>query len=391
MHRMGKEEIQAVTKVIASQQFMRYRGGENGCVVHFEKDLCEKIGVKHALTVNSGTSALICAMVGLGLGPGDEVIVPAFTWVATALAPLGAGAVPVLAEVDETLMIDPADIERKITKYTKAIIPVHMSNLVCNMDAIMRIARKHNLLVCEDACQAVGLTYKGRRVGSIGHANAFSFNQFKNITSGEGGASLTNDDRVFERMRIYHDTGAYTRASTCKVKVPFFAGQNYRATEIMGAMLGVQLGRLDGILRGLRERRAVLAEILSKSKRFKLSPHNDPANAAALTIQFASEPEARAFSKEQPGRVSVAVDSGRHVYPNWLPLMNQGTFHPKMNPYAWAKRKIAYTADMCPRTLAILGRTCTVPFAYNLPMAEVRALGKQLLDCSGTTGRFAQT
>lgn len=224
------------------------------------------------------------------------------------------------------------------------------------------------------------MTYKGRRVGSIGHANAFSFNQFKNITCGEGGASLTNDARVFERMRIYHDTGAYTRASTTRVKEPFFAGQNYRASELLGALLGVQLGRLDGILRGLRERRAVLAELLSKSQRFQINPHNAPADAVALTIQFASENEARAFAAQQPGRVAVALDSGRHIYPNWLPLMNQGTFHPKMNPYAWAKRQIRYAADMCPRTLEILGRTCSVPFAYNLPMSQVRALGKQLLN-----------
>ena len=113
--------------------------------------------------------------------------------------------------------------------------------------------------------------------------------------------------------------------------------------------------------------------------RFRVGPHNDPAQAVALTLQFASAPEARAFCTQNPGRASVALDSGRHVYPNWLPLMNQGTFHPKMNPYVWAKRKIRYSADMCPRTLAILGRTCLIPFAYNLPLTKVRALGRQLL------------
>lgn len=379
MHIIGKEEIREVTKVIESRQFMRYRGGENGYVERFEKALCEKIGVQHALTVNSGTSALICAMVGLGLGPGDEVLMPAYTWVATAFGPLGVGAVPILVEVDETLMMDPADIERKITKNTKAIIPVHMANNVCNMDAIMKIARKHKLVVCEDCCQAIGLTYKGKRVGSIGDANAYSFNQFKNITCGEGGAIVTDDDLVNERMRIYHDTGAYTRNSSSKIKVPFFAGQNYRASEIMGAILGVQLGRLDGILRGLRTRRAALAGILSKSKRFQVGAHNDPDDAVALTIQFANETEARKFAGEHKGRVSVVRDSGLHVYANWEPLFNQGAFHPKMNPYKWAHRKITYTRDMCPRTLEILARTCAVPFAYNLPMPELRALGKELL------------
>ena len=378
MHVMGKEEIREVTKVLKSQQFMRYRGGENGYITRFEKGFREKIGVNHALTVNSGTSALICAMVGLGLGPGDEVLVPAYTWVATAFGPLGAGAVPILVEVDETLMMDPADIERKITKNTKAIIPVHMSNLVCNMDAIMRIARKHKLLVCEDCCQAVGLTYKGKRVGSFGQANAYSFNQFKNITCGEGGAIVTDDATIYERMRIFHDTGAYTRASTTKVNIPFFAGQNYRASEIMGAILEVQLGRLDGVLQNIRDRRSILVEILSKSNRFKVGPHNDPKDGVGLTIQFENEQETLKFMEERKGLIGRALDSGRHVYTNWEPLHNQASFHPKMNPYSWAKRKIKYTMDMCPQTLGVLGRTCFVPFPYNLPLAKVRALGKKL-------------
>ena len=379
MHIIGKEEILEVAKVLKNAQFMRYRGGENGYVEHFEKDLCAKIGVQHALTVNSGTSALICAMVGLGLGPGDEVLVPAYTWMATAFGPLGAGAVPVLVDVDESLMMDPVDIERKINKYTRAIIPVHMANMVCNMDAIMAIARKHNLLVCEDACQAIGLTYKGKRTGSIGHVGAFSFNQFKNITCGEGGAIVTNNEVAIERMRIYHDTGAYTRASTSKVKIPFFAGQNYRASEIMGAILGVQLGRLDGILQKLRVRRAALVEILSKSKRFKVGPHNDPADAVGLTIQFENEQEARQVAQQNKDCMSIVLDSGRHVYTNWEPLLNQGVFHPAMNPYKWAKRKITYREDSCRKTLGILARTAQISYRYNMPMSEVRALGKRLL------------
>ena len=379
MHIMGKEELYEIGKVIRAKQFMRYRGGENGFIENFEKRLTRKIGVNHALTVNSGTSALICAMVGLGIGPGDEVIVPAYTWVATAYGPLGAGAIPVLADVDESLMMDPADIERKITPHTRAIIPVHMSNLVCNMDAIMKIARKHKLFVCEDACQAVGLTYKSKRVGTIGHANAFSFNQFKNITCGEGGAALTDDPVIYERMRIYHDTGSYTRDAKTQVKIPFFVGQNYRASEIMGAMLGVQLDRLDPVLENLKKRRKVLAEILSTSKQFKLGPHNDLDNAVALTIQFESEKAARSFLNRHGDRVNIPLDSGRHVYTNWDPLINQRVFHPKMNPFSWAKRKITYSKDMCEKSLEILGRTCFVPFAHNIPMSKLRALGKALV------------
>ncbi|MFA5206883.1 MAG: aminotransferase class I/II-fold pyridoxal phosphate-dependent enzyme, partial [Lentisphaeria bacterium] len=192
MYDIGQAEIEAVIKVITSKQFMRYRGGEGGYTEQFEKALQDKFQVRHALTVNSGTSALIGALAAMGIGPGDEVIVPAYTWVATAMAPLAVGAVPVMADIDESLTIDPEDIGRKITPYTKAIIPVHMINQPCDMDAIMAIAKKHHLLVCEDACQACGVSYKGKRVGTIGHTGALSFNQFKNITCGEGGAVLTN-------------------------------------------------------------------------------------------------------------------------------------------------------------------------------------------------------
>jgi len=177
MPRVGAMELITLSRVIASGQLLRYRGGEHGFTTQFEKDLTKKLGVKHALTVNSGTSALVSALAAAGIGPGDEVLVPAYTWVATAIAPLAVGAVPILVDVNESLTIDPEDIKRKITPYTKAIIPVHMLNLVCDMDAITAIAKQHRLQVIEDACQAVGVTYKGRRVGTIGEVGAFSFNQ----------------------------------------------------------------------------------------------------------------------------------------------------------------------------------------------------------------------
>jgi dTDP-4-amino-4,6-dideoxygalactose transaminase len=165
MPRVGFMELVTLGRVIASGQLQHYRGGGHGFTKQFEIDLVKKLGVKHALTVNSGTSALISALAAAGIGPGDEVLVPAYTWVSTAIAPLAVGAVPILVDVDHSLTIDPEDIKRKITPHTKAIIPVHMLNLVCDMDAITAIAKQHRLKIIEDACQAVGVTYKGRRVG----------------------------------------------------------------------------------------------------------------------------------------------------------------------------------------------------------------------------------
>lgn len=377
MYEMGKAEIDAVIKVLKSKQFMRYRGGEGGFTETFERELCAKFNISHALTVNSGTSALICALAAMGVGPGDEVIVPAYTWVASALAPLAVGAVPVMADINETMTIDPADIERKITKYTKAIIPVHMTNLACDMNAIMKIAKKHKLLVCEDACQAAGVSYKGKRLGTIGHTGAYSFNQYKNITSGEGGAVVTNDDRTYERSLMYHDAGAFTRNYASSIKEPFFPGVNYRASEIQGAILGEQLKRLDGILAKLQERRKIMVDIFAGTDKFKVVEHNDEANAVGLDIIFDSPKKALAFKEKH--KIGLLIESGRHVYTNWEPLLEQRSFHPKMNPFNWTQRKIVYTQDMCKDTLALLSRAMNIGIPYGMNKNDVKAYAKKLI------------
>src|SRR5687767_5340743 len=154
--------IASALRILVSGELARYHTEQQSEVHQFEKQLGEYLGVRQTLGVNSGTSALICALVGCGVGPGDEVIVPAYTWVSTAAAPLAVGAVPVLAEVNWSLTIDPDDIRRKISPHTKAIIVVHILNVPCDMDEILKIAKEHNLIVIEDACQAVGVTYHGK-------------------------------------------------------------------------------------------------------------------------------------------------------------------------------------------------------------------------------------
>jgi dTDP-4-amino-4,6-dideoxygalactose transaminase len=378
MPRVGVKEWLTLGRVIASGQLLRYRGGEHGFTTRFETQLAEKLDVKHVLTVNSGTSAMIAALAAAGIGPGDEVLVPAYTWVSTAIAPLAVGAVPILVDVDESLTIDPQDIKRKITPYTRAIMPVHMLNLVCNMDAITAIAKQHNLKVIEDACQAVGVTYKGRRVGTIGDAGAFSFNQYKNLNSGEGGAVLTNDDRIFTRARMYHDVGSYTREYEFEGNEPVFAGVNLRVSELTGAVLYAQLQRLDPFLRRLRKRHTMMARILSRSKKLRISPHNDPPNAVGLTVIFERPEEAKAFAKQ--AGVERLIETNRHVYSNWVPVLTQRTFHERMNPYKWANREITYSADMCRKTLDILERTCRVSLGIQYPPLMMRFRAKMLVN-----------
>jgi dTDP-4-amino-4,6-dideoxygalactose transaminase len=374
---IGNEELAAISKVMANKQFMRYRGGEGGFTETFEQDLCRQFNIQHALAVNSGTSALICALAAMGVGPGDEVIVPAYTWVASALAPLAVGAVPIMADIDETLTVDPDDIERKITKYTKAIIPVHMINLACDMDRIMKIAEKHKLLVLEDTCQAIGVRYKDQLLGTIGHAGAYSFNMYKNITCGEGGALVTNDNRTYVRALMYHDAGAFTRSYATAINEPFFPGVNYRVSEIQGAILGEQLKRLEGIIANLKIKRDIMAEVFVATNKFRISKHNDKANAVGLSITFDSPNEALAFKEKH--QLNLLIDSGRHVYTNWDPLLEQRAFHPKMNPFNWTQRKIEYTKDMCSETLKILSRSIQLPIPYEMTEKEISTFAKKLI------------
>ncbi|MCG8498988.1 MAG: DegT/DnrJ/EryC1/StrS family aminotransferase, partial [Firmicutes bacterium] len=207
----GNEEMEAVMEVMKGGYLFRYGNENDPNFLHkvstLEKEFARYCGVNYALATTSGTSALLVSLIAMGLKPGDEVIVPAYTFVASYTACIFAGLVPVLAEIDESLSLDPDDIENRITSRTKAIMPVHMLGNPCNMDRIMEIAKKHNLLVLEDSCQAAGASYKGKKVGTIGHMGAFSLNLFKTITSGDGGLVCTNEQGLFERAFGVHDQG----------------------------------------------------------------------------------------------------------------------------------------------------------------------------------------
>ena len=363
MYLIGKEEIQAVERVINSRQLFRYRGGENGETDQFESEWSEVIGTKYTTAMSSGTGALICGMAGMGIGPGDEVIVPAYTFMATALAPLSVGAVPILAEINDSLTIDPEDIKLRITPRTKAIMPVHISGLPCDMDAIMQIAKDHNLLVLEDACQADGGSYKGKRLGSIGDAGGFSFNQFKILCCGEGGALVTNNREIFEKALIHHDSGCIFRDHASGIEAPFFAGLNFRITEILSAILRVQLQRLPGILESLRAEKNEIMTALQGCGDFVFCPSYDPAGDCGTTVamQFDSRETVIALLaklKDIGITATSPIDSGKHVYTNWEPIMQKhGAHHPKRDAFELASVAVDYTQDMCPRTLSILERT----------------------------------
>lgn len=364
MAKIGFQEWWAVGQALASTDLLRYGAG-NQFTNRFESRFGAMIGASNVLTVTSGTAALTTALAAAGIGPGDEVLVPAYTWMATATAPVMVGAVPVLVDIDETLTMDPVDLEAKITPYTRAIIPVHMVNMPANMDAIMKIARKHNLLVIEDACQAVGVRYKDRFCGAIGDAGCFSFNPAKNMNIGEGGAVATNDPQLFRRALNYHDLGVWARNHKLDDAEPLFIGHNFRANEIQGAMLNAQLSKLQPLLNRMKVRRRILADTIGREGNIRIAPHNDPENAVSLAVILDTEEEAIEYSK-RAGAFRV-FDNSKHIYTNWKAVMERRTAHPKMNPWAWAHRDVTYTPDSCARSLNILRRTCRIRLSEKWP------------------------
>jgi dTDP-4-amino-4,6-dideoxygalactose transaminase len=364
---MGQEEVDEVTKVILSKQLFRVgdpKAGHLQEVNRFEKEWAGKIGTTYGLLMcGGGTAAIVCGLAGMGVGPGDEVIVPAYTWLATATSVLTVGAIPVLAEVDETMALDPADFERKIGPHTKAVIPVHMLGRPANMEKIMAIARARGIKVLEDSCQMVGGSYKGRRTGSWGDAGAFSLNYFKIITAGgEGGALVTNDRTIYETAFVYHDSGAAFRPAAGDLQIPIFVAQQYRADEVMGAIARIQMQRMDGIIADLRRvRKAVEAGVAGSG--LVIAPSNDPEGDCGVVcaFRFESEEKARAFCKSPGVGGYVGIDHGKHVYTAWEPLRAKRiSHHPDMNPFFFAKNKglrMDYSDTAAPKTLALLRRT----------------------------------
>ena len=347
---IGEEEVAAVTRVLRSKNVFRYYGVGDGPqeVAAFEREFAEHLGAKHALAVNAGSSALICGLVGSGIGPGDEVIIPAYTWNATANAVIATGAVPVLAEVDESLTLDPADVVAKLTPRTRALLPVHMRGAPADMDALTAIAREHDLALIEDVCQAAGATFCGKRLGTFGDAGAFSLQFNKIITTGEGGVLITDRDDVYDMAIDVHDCAGSVRRG---VGLPQFPGYNFRASELQGAVARVQLGRLDGLLERMRANQGWLAARVAELPGLKLRRRTDNGGDAGICLIAFAETQALAaeavavLKAEGVGAMLVYSPDfvDLHIYPYWKPVLDA----------------IAHAGNPvpdCPRTLDLVGR-----------------------------------
>ena len=365
MYRIGQEEIDAVARAILSRDFFKINGSGQE-VLRFEEEWKAFTGSAHALLMTSGYAALASALIGMGIGPGDEVIVPAYTYIATALAVLETGAIPVIADTDETLTLSAEDTEQKITPCTKAIIPVHIQGVPSDMDGLRAVAARHGVRILEDACQSAGGCYHGRPLGSIGDAGAYSFNYFKIITSGEGGALVTNDRTIHERALIYHDASAvaFFGSQLDGISEPLFGGREYRVSDLTGAILREQLKRLPSLRADLKRGQCTIAESLAGILTLAPSHDFEGDTGTTLAFRFESEAETRRFAaKCAEGGIglTVPIDTGKHVYTNWTQVMEKrGALNPLMDPYRMEANRGAacdYTPEMCSKTLDLLART----------------------------------
>jgi 8-amino-3,8-dideoxy-alpha-D-manno-octulosonate transaminase len=360
---MDTEEEQAVLDVLRRRRLFRYYGPDPRSVVaEFEAAFAREVGTTWALGVNSGTSALCAALAAAGVGPGDEVVVPAYTWVATPMAVALVGGTPVLAEIDDSLTLDPADVARKITRRTRAIVPVHMRGGPADLAPLRELADRHGLRLIEDVAQADGGSYRGRRLGAWGDLGCFSLQIYKIITSGEGGVVTTSDRRLYERAVTYHD-GAGTGGRQGFTEPPFL-GQNYRMGELAGAVALAQLRKLPALLQRFRRAARAIREGL-EDLGLPLRRLPDPEGDCGIAVVFFLPDASRkaevlqALARENVGCGELWSPGSRdaHVYTGWTALLERRAHWGPWNPVVPPD---TLHPDACPRSLDWLARAVHV-------------------------------
>jgi len=367
---LDQQEDQAVLDVLHNGSLFRYYGLKSPSKVDaYEAAAREFYGAKYALATNSGTGALCTAMSALGVGPGCEVILPAFLWVATVGAVVQLNAIPVFCEVDDSLNMDPVDLEKKITPRTKLIVPIHMAGAPCDMPAIMAVARKHNISVLEDCAQCNGGQIKGKKVGTFGQMGIFSLQLNKNMTCGEGGLIITDDEKLFTRAFAAHDMGLIRVNGRLAAPDPsaIMWGQGRRMTELGGAVASVQIKKLPKILSCMRTSKKRIKGML-KGITFRTLHDVDGDTAPFLIILLDNEAKAKdAVQKMRDAglhNVFRIADYGLHIYYNIPSLVNKVPVSPAGNPWNLkenAQSVYSYGKGTCPKSDELFARSVLIP------------------------------
>lgn len=308
----GDEERKEVNDVLETGILMRYGfdGPRKGIwkAKELEAQICKTFGCEYAQLTSSGTTALTTALTVLGVGSGDEVIMPTFTFVASFEAVISVGAIPVLVDVDDTLTLDPKAVKAAITPKTKCIMPVHMCGSMADLDALKQICEEHDLVLLEDACQSIGASYKGRMVGTIGDAGTFSFDFVKTITCGEGGVVMTNSGDMYKKCDHYSDHGHDHAGTDRGADLHPFIGYNFRISELHAAVGLAQIRKLDKFLDIQRKNHSILKEILSQIPEVTFRTIPDPAGDSCTFLSWflPTEDITRAFVEEMKAQGILA-------------------------------------------------------------------------------------
>ena len=315
----GDEERKEVQDVLETGVLFRY-GFDAARKGHwkartFEEELAKRLGVKRCHLCSSGTSALSIALASCGIGAGDEVIIPPFTFVATMEAVLLAGAIPVFAEIDDTLCLDPGAVRNAITKRTKAVLPVHMCGSMARIDDLVAVCASNGITLIEDACQALGATFHGKAVGTFGRVGCFSFDPVKTVTCGEGGALITDDEELYRSADAYSDHGHDHVGNDRGLEGHPILGSNYRISELNAAVGLAQLRKLDSMLERQRKHKKQLKDALSQCPaiRFRSIPDETGDSATFLSFFLPDEEKTRAVVR---GLGEAGVDGVFYWYDN---------------------------------------------------------------------------
>ncbi|HKE27125.1 MAG TPA: aminotransferase class I/II-fold pyridoxal phosphate-dependent enzyme [Bryobacteraceae bacterium] len=352
-----KERTQ-LDEVLESRRPFRFANSlDRSKVAVFENEYAARMQAKFALAVTSGTAALHTALAALEVGPGDEVILPAWTWYSCYATVIQVGALPVFAEIDESFNLDPGDLERHITPNTRVIMAVHLQGNPADMDPILAIARKHKLKVLEDASQSVGASYKGRPLGSMGDIGIYSLQQSKTITAGEGGAVVTNDPYIFERAVRFHDV---TVRRDFPAKLHYMPGLNYRMNEFTGGVLLAQVRKLDTIIGNVRRNAQRVYDGIRDLPGARLRKLPDPTGelGTGVFLEFRSAADRQRFSEAMKAEgVPVSPPAGSVILPIVPEIEQKVTVTPRWPSFASERgQSIRYGRECCLRTIDILGR-----------------------------------
>lgn len=375
---LDEQEDRAVLDVLHHGSMFRYYGlGAPKYVDAFEEAARQFYGVRFALGMNSGTGALMAAMSALDIGPGCEVIVPSFLWVATVAAVVHQNAIPVLCEVDDSLCMDPADLERKITARTKLIVPIHMAGTPCDMEGIMAVADRHGIPVLEDCAQCNGGTFRGRPVGTLGKIGIFSLQLNKNMTCGEGGLLITDDERLYHRAFSSHDMGMIRRNGRLAMPEPHAIawGAGRRMTELCGAVASVQFQKLPTIVASMKASKARIKSMLQDTPGLTFRKLNDADGDTGpflvMFLETASKTAAVVQKMKAAGLHSAfqVSEYGLHMYYNIPALVNKIPLSHAGNPWKLAENAQStydYAKGACPKSDALFARAILLPIPSQL-------------------------